>query len=904
MLSTLQMFVRTTAAVINIKMFSVCRLLLMCCLVHLTLADDSCPGLPLCFCNKAKTSVNCEGKGFTSVPPNIPVTAEKIYFNNNKISTITTRAFGNLPNLQRIWLKGNLITVIEPFGFGNLSALSYVDLSSNKLVEIGDNAFSNVSNLNILLLVTNSIQRVNKKAFIGTSAITYISLQANKMTSIPWLENMPLLQKLILEGNQITNATFPECYKRNKHLSYIGLSNNVIVTLSNDTFVSLRNNSISSLYLSRNNIKTVEAEAFAPLGSIKSLKLGSNPLDAQALRTAIAGLKQKDMVSFDLSAIKLNGELLVDTFKMLQNTSITTLNLNNNKIQSLPNGVFSGLNKLLHLDLTSCSIHETNDESFKGLDKLSILILNNNRLQDVPNNLPRTLINLYMDKNQITMIEDNVFANLVNLQELRVRDNQILTLKQNSFFGLVNLSKLKLNYNNIATIPSQLFDSMVHLLSLDLSNNNLIQVQYSKDRFSSLGSLLYFSLANNQLQYFQTDLFKYTTSLRFLHLEGNSIGSMIAEDFGGELFKGLSNLEQLYLMNNNIMSIPEPSFQDLASLKLLNLTNNKMTGWGKELFRSTQKLEALDFTNNLISTLKADNVGKFRFPMNLNLTGNPFLCDCDLRWFRDWMNKTEVELSNNSSYICHEPKDWSGKPLLSFSRDKINCLFFKWYVILISCTCAVTVVAVVAIFVYRKRWKIKLMWYKRTRRMRKRIGKVVAADGRGNYGAIEDEEGQEWFDAYISCSEEDKHWVLTNLLPIADRGQLDDNVKFEGQYNLYFEDRNAEAGRSLAGNIFENMCISRKVLVILSQHYLKSPIHMFELDLAIDKMYDHELERVVVIHIDNGLPKHKIPKRLIHTMIRHKMIEWTEDEDNKELFKAQINEILASHERAVDFGTE
>lgn len=770
-------------------MFGTYCCVLLCLFATIILADDKCPGLPDCFCSKDKTSVNCEGKGLTSVPTNIPPTTEKIYLSHNKITTITTRAFGDLPNLERIWLKHNTITEIQPFAFGNLSSLEYLDLRNNKLTEIGENAFSNASHLDTLYLITNTIQKIHEDAFIGTNSITYISLQANKLTTIPPLGNMPLLKRLIIEGNQITNATFPDCYKTNKHLEYIGLSNNVIVTLTNNTFDSLQNNSISSLYLSRNNIKSIEARAFSPLGSIKSLKLGTNPLDAEALKTAIVGLKHKDMVSFDLSGILLQGELLVDTFKLLQNTSITTLNMRNNKIQRLPNGVFSGLNKLLHLDLSSCYIQETEEDSFKGLDKLTILILNNNRLLDVPKHLPSSLVNLYLDYNQITTIDDNAFINLAYLQELRIRSNNILTLKQNSFLGMVKLNKLYLYHNNIATLPGQVFAPLVRLVSLDLGHNNLAQIQYSKDRFSSLGSLLYFNLAYNQLNYFQTDIFKNMLSLRYLHLEGNLIGDLIAQDFGGGLFQGLSNLQGLFLMDNKIRTIPAPVFQDLTSLKSLNLTNNKLSGWDADLFKSTQKLQVLDLTNNLISTIQSGNVEAFSSMQSLNLTGNPFNCNCDLRWFRDWMNTTKIVLANSTSYICHEPEEWKGKPVVSFNRNKIRCFFFQWYHILMISAAAVLIVVIIFSIMYRKRWAIRLRLYKLTR---KNIKILRADDGHGNYGAIE-EHGQ-WYDAYISCADEDQDWVLNNLLPVTDRGQVDDENQFHGRFSLYYEDRDGLVG--------------------------------------------------------------------------------------------------------------
>ena len=67
-------------------------------------------------------------------------------------------------------------------------------------------------------------------------------------------------------------------------------------------------------------------------------------------------------------------------------------------------------------------------------------------------------------------------------------------------------------------------------------------------------------------------------------------------------------------------------------------------------------------------------------------------------------------------------------------------------------------------------------------------------------------------------------------------------------------------GESLVGNIFENMVASRKVIAVLSQNYLTDKMHMFELDLAIDEMYEKTIEEIIVVHIDRGLPERKIPR--------------------------------------------
>lgn len=111
-------------------------------------------------------------------------------------------------------------------------------------------------------------------------------------------------------------------------------------------------------------------------------------------------------------------------------------------------------------------------------------------------------------------------------------------------------------------------------------------------------------------------------------------------------------------------------------------------------------------------------------------------------------------------------------------------------------------------------------------------------------------------------------------------------------------------GRSNTGNIFENMKRSRKILLVLSKHYLQSPMHMFEFDLATEMMYEGALEEIIVVHIEQGLPDKKIPKQLVHTMKRNKVVEWSEDPDAQEHFKNRINDILGRKTAANEYEAE
>ncbi|XP_065180210.1 leucine-rich repeat-containing protein 15-like [Sycon ciliatum] len=101
----------------------------------------------------------------------------------------------------------------------------------------------------------------------------------------------------------------------------------------------------------------------------------------------------------------------------IPNTTMT-LFLNDNQIQTLSDGVFSGLPNLRELFLYTNQIQNLSDGVFSGLTNLTALYLNDNQIQN---------------------LSDGVFSGLPNLQILGLSYNQIQNLSDGVFSGLPNL---------------------------------------------------------------------------------------------------------------------------------------------------------------------------------------------------------------------------------------------------------------------------------------------------------------------------------------------------------------------------------------------------------------------------------------------------------------------------------
>ncbi|XP_063069373.1 toll-like receptor 7 [Engraulis encrasicolus] len=298
-----------------------------------------------------------------------------------------------------------------------------------------------------------------------------------------------------------------------------------------------------------------------------------------------------------------------------------------------------------NLTLTINQIRHINSSSFKALKNITEIDM---RCNCVPVKVgPKDHV-----CNQSVTIDDWSFSKLKTLKSLYLDGNQLTTIPK----GLPkNLVLLSLEVNNIFKImKANLTDIEKHIEKLYLGQNcyfrNPCNTTYEvEDDAFLLERLTLLSLKANNLSYIPQRL---PASLKELYLYNNNIHRVSVEDF-----QNLTNLETLDLSgncprcynapfpcvpcaNNDPLDIDDKAFENLRKLQILRLHSNSLKRVKQQWFRSCTNLKVLDLSSNFL----AQEIVVADFPASL-----PNLEELDLS-FNYELQKYPASLNLNKSF--------------------------------------------------------------------------------------------------------------------------------------------------------------------------------------------------------------------------------------------------------------
>ncbi|XP_053326028.1 leucine-rich repeat and transmembrane domain-containing protein 1 [Spea bombifrons] len=140
-------------------------------------------------------------------------------------------------------------------------------------------------------------------------------------------------------------------------------------------------------------------------------------------------------------------------------------------------------------------------------------------LLEIPNHFPPQTQILYMQGNQIRIINHTSFASVPGLKILDLSNNSVSLVSPHAFHLLRSLQILNLSNNFIHYLENQVFISLLDLKELDLSSNRIFGLPESLG--NNTRNLTFLGVKHNRLQRMDKSLLESFTNLKVLLIRDN-----------------------------------------------------------------------------------------------------------------------------------------------------------------------------------------------------------------------------------------------------------------------------------------------------------------------------------------------------------------------------------------------
>ncbi|XP_030850181.1 insulin-like growth factor-binding protein complex acid labile subunit [Strongylocentrotus purpuratus] len=303
-----------------------------------------------------------------------------------------------------------------------------LDLSYNKITTLYNESFVYLIDIISLWVIENRLRRLEEGVFQPLIHLKELSLLRNRLVSLPsgLFSSNHRLSKLILAGNQfglIPSSSLPLL----NNMTFLDLVSNKISTISPHDFSPLENCSLTRLSLRANALHDLPSRVFSYLRKIDTLSLNKNVFSELHISSLLGNTNIQRLY---LKSCKINGIV------PLNRSSVT----------------LDGLPTIINLSLVGNRINSIVDFTFWGLNRTNVLELQANR---------------------IALISNKPFCGLDQLIELDLSHNKLASLSSGIFSCNKMLQRIKLAGNNIASFSTDILSGLPFLTHLSLSQNSI-----------------------------------------------------------------------------------------------------------------------------------------------------------------------------------------------------------------------------------------------------------------------------------------------------------------------------------------------------------------------------------------------------------------------------------------------
>ncbi|KAM3355998.1 MDIS1-interacting receptor like kinase 2 [Capsicum galapagoense] len=450
--------------------------------------------------------------------------------------------------------------------------------------------------------------------FTSFPSLTSFNLNTNNFSgSIPSsIGNVSMLTFLDLSNN-ILEGVIPEEIGKLTRLEYLSMINNTINGVIPYQISNLQK--VWYLDLGSNYLETPDWSKMKNMPMLAHLSFGYNEL---TLEFPAFVLRCHNLTYLDLSINHFNGSIPETVFTNLD--KLERLNLSSNSFQGPLSPNLSKLSKIKELQLGVNQFSGLIPDEIGLITSLEVLVLFNNSIQgNIPSSIGRlrNLQHLDLRKNGLNSTIPSELGLCTKLAVLALAENSLQGPLPPSFSSLTKLSELGLSDNILSgEISSNFITNWTELASLQLQNNsftgkippetsqltnlNFLYLFHNNftgsipSQIGNLQNLLELDFSDNQLSGTIPPTIGNLTNLTTLHLFRNNLSGTIPPEIGK-----LISLQTLDINTNRLSGELPDSISDLSELKLISLYTNNFSGSvPKDFGKNSPLLSSASFANN------------------------------------------------------------------------------------------------------------------------------------------------------------------------------------------------------------------------------------------------------------------------------------------------------------------
>ncbi|GLT35529.1 hypothetical protein SLA2020_099740 [Shorea laevis] len=600
-------------------------------------------------------------------------------------------SIGNLKLLKELYLYSCQFYGSIPRSLANLTEITQLDFSSNHLQGQIPDVFGKMHKLTYLRLDANNFGGEIPASIFNLTHLTLLSLSSNKLLGrVPsWLFSLPSLSSLDLQNNYLTgpidHVEMPNLILQNVHLSNNEISGSIpsfFFDLVHLTTVDLSSNNLTGtitpemlsklvdledLDLSNNNLLSLSNNGivvnYSFLPSLRSLTLSSCNIHKfpSFLR------KAEKLQELDISKNKISGQ--IHEWE-IEGMSLGTLNLSYNFLTSID---LFGFGNLQYVDLRSNLLQGSLPILSTTWDSMQQLFISGNNLTG---EIPSSYCNftsfrfLVLANNNLEGKIPECLGNLSHLYILDLQMNKFHGRIPNLFVNNSSLLTLSLNGNELEGILPRSLVNCRQLEILDVGNNNLNDtfpdwlgvlpllkvlilrsnrfygaisnptpvvsfpqltiIDVAQNSFMGLLPSNYFKILGGMRDVAHKVKLNFIGDVECLAKEGCLVLSAFYKDSVKVVVKGLE-VELIRILkifttidfSSNQFHGPIPNeLGELNALILLNLSHNSLNGQIPSSLGKLAELESLDLSSNKLEGRIPEQLTKLKFLSVLNLSHN------------------------------------------------------------------------------------------------------------------------------------------------------------------------------------------------------------------------------------------------------------------------------------------